>query len=263
MKKITTIEEMHSIELGILAAFDDFCRNNNLKYSLSYGTLIGAIRHNGFIPWDDDVDVWMPRDDYNKLLRLYENNGKNSQYKIVNGTTTPTYYRAMSKLIDARTVLTEKKFEDGDIGVFIDIWPLDGLPSNKILRFLDGMIISAMNKFLMARLMNPEYLFGYKKFAHGMFQWINPKKLVELEDAFLNHVNHHKHEYVTCYTTVYKKDIISCDEMREISKHTFENREYLVYSKFDDILKRIYGDYMQLPPKSERGVRHPANVFWK
>lgn len=263
MKEITTIEEIHSIELEILKNFDKFCRCRNLKYSLSYGTLIGAIRHNGFIPWDDDLDVWMPRDDYNKLIEIYQKEENNGNYIIVNGKTNPRYYRAMSKLIDRRTILNEKKFIDGKIGVFIDIWPLDGVPKNKLIKHLDNLIVIVMNKFLMARMMNAKYLRGYKKVAHYLFQWINPKKLVDIEDAFLNHVNSHEHEEVTCYTTIYKKDVISCNDLFKNQEHVFEGEKFLIFSNYDCILKNIYGNYMQMPAESERKIRHPANIFWK
>lgn len=264
MKKITTIEEIHSIEIDILKYFDKFCKKNDLEYSLSYGTLIGAIRHNGFIPWDDDIDVWMSRKDYDKFIDLYTNSkDNNNNYIIVNGKTNPKYYRAMSKLIDKRTSLKEKVFIDGEIGVFIDIWPLDAVPNNILYRIFYDCTFRILNKLLMARIKNVDYLKGYKKIAHYFFQWINPQVLVNIQDLLLNIINNYEHEKVTCYTTMYKKDIINCEDLHNIIECRFEGEKFSIFSNYNVILSNIYGDYMKLPPENERIIRHPANIFWK
>ena len=118
-------EEMKKIELNILIYFTEVCEENNLRYYLGGGTLLGAVRHKGFIPWDDDIDVMMPRPDFQKLLSLSINN---ENYNIIKPGTAGYYYN-FAKLVDTRTILEEKGIKRIDgLGVYIDIFPLDGMP---------------------------------------------------------------------------------------------------------------------------------------
>ena len=126
MKRID-LQEMQQLELNILLELDRFCQENGLVYYLAYGSLLGAVRHKGFIPWDDDVDVWMPRPDYDKLMRLFHHDQK--------GTKIP-YYRLVTpmdrdsrpsfvKIMDTRTIKKEKNcdYSTGGLGVEIDVFP--------------------------------------------------------------------------------------------------------------------------------------------
>ena len=127
MKEIS-FEESKKLELDILLAVADFCNKNNLTYFLAYGTLIGAIRHKGFIPWDDDIDIQMPREDYNKFIETFSH----ERYKTI-APGTPLSKHSFVKVIDTETVKIEahKKYKKGFLGVDIDIFPLDGTPSDE------------------------------------------------------------------------------------------------------------------------------------
>ena len=108
-----------------------FCEENGIKYYMIAGTLIGAIRHKGFIPWDDDIDIAMPREDYEKFLKIFPEYGKKNNLLAVNNRTKPYYGRPMTKVIDTRTSLTEPEYRSDDpIGVFVDIWVMDGVPDD-------------------------------------------------------------------------------------------------------------------------------------
>ena len=119
------LKDVQEISYEILKEFKDFCNTNGLRYYLAYGTLIGAIRHKGFIPWDDDIDVFMPRPDYEKLLQLYTDN---ANYQLYSPRKQKNYYCCYMKLVDANTY---HFMPDGSVcqrGIDIDIFALDGQP---------------------------------------------------------------------------------------------------------------------------------------
>jgi len=122
MKELT-LQELKDIEFDILKMFDAFCKENNIRYFFAYGTLLGAIRYKGFIPWDDDVDVLVPREDYDRLLKLFTDS---EQYRLYAYEREPKYRYPFAKLCDMTTRKDEGGYENGvELGVDIDIFPLD------------------------------------------------------------------------------------------------------------------------------------------
>lgn len=122
--KEMTLQELHEVQLAMLDAVDNYCRLNHLRYSLGGGTLLGAVRHHGYIPWDDDIDIMMPRPDYEKFMRYF----KHEYYKLYDYRTDDTCGFSFAKLIDTRTIVQEYTIT---YSVFIDIFPIDGLPHQK------------------------------------------------------------------------------------------------------------------------------------
>ena len=130
MRIIDTVEEKQNIAYEILVTFDKLCRDNGLTYVISSGTLLGAVRHKDFIPWDDDIDVAMPREDYDRLLRL--GIGKvNKNYKIIYKNNNKNIGISYAKIIDRRTVLREDVAVTYRSGIFMDVIPIDGLPESQ------------------------------------------------------------------------------------------------------------------------------------
>lgn len=130
------IEKLHKVLFEMLNDFDIFCRENNIEYSLAYGTLLGAVRHKGFIPWDDDLDVMMTRENYKKFLSLFSNNEKYTLQK--EQVDYPLYF---SKLRKNKTAFIEnikyrKPYRNIHQGIFIDIFPADKVSKNPISRFI-------------------------------------------------------------------------------------------------------------------------------
>ena len=122
-----TLKETQSEELRLLTEFDKLCRDHNLQYYLAYGTCLGAIRHKGFIPWDDDTDVYMPRPDYEKLAAL---NPTGDDCKLMN-RDDPLHCWGFGKFVSTKTYFEEPNCQSPkDYGVFIDIFPVDGMPEN-------------------------------------------------------------------------------------------------------------------------------------
>ena len=125
MREICNLSEIKKIELDILRAFRSFCEKNSLRYFLAYGTLLGAVRHGGFIPWDDDIDVAMPRTDYERFLKEF----RDERYEVYD-LSKKGYFYPFAKLCDTTTVLIEEMSVKNSIGVYIDIFPMDGIADN-------------------------------------------------------------------------------------------------------------------------------------
>ena len=130
MGKQLTIEEVKKMNLDILSVVADFCEKNGLRYWLYYGTLIGAIRHNGYIPWDDDIDIAMPRPDYEKFLKTF-NQTSGSLYKVIEDRISIGYHTPFAKVHNPETIIESEFSDEMAFGVFIDIFPFDGVKDEK------------------------------------------------------------------------------------------------------------------------------------
>ena len=112
--------QMQLLQLDMLVELDRVCRENNINYTIFGGTLLGAVRHKGYIPWDDDLDIWMPRKDYEKLEQIM--NQEDSCYKVVNHKNTKGYIYAFGKAVDTRTILKENIEVNCPMGIYVDIF---------------------------------------------------------------------------------------------------------------------------------------------
>ena len=122
MRQITDIKELRQIQMGILDHLHQFCTSHQIKYSLAFGTMLGAIRHKGYIPWDDDIDICMPRADYERFLKCYQDT---AYFQLKDRSRSKDYYFTFAKVVDSRTYLVEDEIEGYHIGVWVDIFPID------------------------------------------------------------------------------------------------------------------------------------------
>ena len=129
MKKNISVEELKMLQLKILDSIDDFCKKNEIQYFLFSGTLIGAVRHKGYIPWDDDVDICMKRKDYDRFFAEF-NQQRQDTLKAISTETEKDYYLASGKVIDTATVIEEENNYAMLIGVYVDVFPMDYLPAD-------------------------------------------------------------------------------------------------------------------------------------
>lgn len=260
-------EEMKKIELNILTYFTEVCEENNLRYYLGGGTLLGAVRHKGFIPWDDDIDVMMPRPDFQKLLSLSINN---ENYNIIKPGTAGYYYN-FAKLVDTRTILEEKGIKRIDgLGVYIDIFPLDGMPETPDARKKRFKELNSIRK----RINNTCLL--RPKFHRNPFAYLNAcriynsNKNIDLSSLQKNYLDSalknsfDDSEYVFAAGGAYgARDIFPGKWFEKEIELQFENLSVKAFNGYDFYLTQLYGDYMTLPPEDKRVTPHHTIVYFK
>lgn len=260
-------DEMKKIELNILIYFTEVCEENNLRYYLGGGTLLGAVRHKGFIPWDDDIDVMMPRPDFQKLLSLSINN---ENYNIIKPGTAGYYYN-FAKLVDTRTILEEKGIKRIDgLGVYIDIFPLDGMPETPDARKKRFKELNSIRKIINNTcLLKP-------KFHRNPFAYLNACRIYNsnknidlsslqkkyLDSALKNSFD--DSEFVFAAGGAYgARDIFPGKWFEKEIELQFENLSVKAFNGYDFYLTQLYGDYMTLPPEDKRVTPHHTIVYFK
>lgn len=263
MKEINS-EELKQIQIGLINEFDKICRENNLKYSAGGGTLLGAVRHKGFIPWDDDIDIVMLRDDYEKLLSL---KFENDNYAVKSHRYCKDYYYPFAKMIDKRTVLLEKNRPENTMGVYIDIFPLDYVKENDNKFQKDMKKELKMKKFLDHLTSDPKYnysnniKFVFKRLAHLLF---DPFRRTILDSVDKKHIQDNG-KY--CINFVYNfrgaKQLVESKIWDELEYIDFENTKILCFKDYDAFLSALYDDYMKLPPKEKQIAHHSFKAYYK
>lgn len=271
MKAVTT-EESKKLQVAILEDLAAFCEKHHLRYYLAYGTLIGAVRHKGFIPWDDDIDIQMPRADYNKLIELYnQEKGENSRYYLVSPDDKRSL-NAFTKIIDQTTVKKEfgvaYKKPDDYLGVDVDIFPLDGAPNDKeeYKKWFKKLIWLYTRHWYKNQNKRDSLKGWLKLFMHKLPGIFLSKKSILKRAAKL----HAKYPYETCeYVAVVENASSDFGSYTKKSNYAesvmldFEDKKFAAPKGYHEILTGNYGDYMQLPPIEKQVTHHVNNVFYK
>lgn len=264
MRQITDLDEMKAIQLDIMKKVHEYCENNGITYFLSHGTLIGALRHKGFIPWDDDIDVFMPRPDYEIFCNSFVAAQQKYSLEIVNSKTEKYFCRPMSKVIDTNTLLIEPNYLcDDPIGVNIDIWPLDGMPKTENERNQHRNRVSFLLKVLYGRILKYKACENYRqKGAHVLFLLISPSKTVARIIRILKKYSYVESDIVSCLVDPYKKNFRR-EWFDSKCLTPFEDSYFYIPGNAEAVLTVLYGDYMKLPPAELQQPHHVANAFWK
>ncbi len=263
--KIIPIEEAKKMQLDILKTVAKFCDGNGIRYFIYYGTYLGAIRHNGFIPWDDDIDICMPRRDYNVFLESF----KHEFYETWFWTKDNNSFCPFAKVIDARTELHENGDWGEPLGVYIDIFPVDGLPNDKNkrkkwvnhMRFCWGFQVAASVGD-----------YSRRPFTHRIEICLMKTfyKIIPIEHRLTLHTikNATKYdfddsEYVGVVVWGYgQRECVRKSSILPLRKLQFEDGEFWA-PRTDECLINAYGDYMKIPPKEKQVYRHLPKMQWK
>ncbi|MBQ7740000.1 MAG: LicD family protein [Eubacterium sp.] len=265
MKKELTSKELQKVCTELLKKFDEICKENSLKYSAAGGTMLGAVRHGGFIPWDDDVDVNMPREDYEKLLKLqYED----EQYKILNYRYIDNYYHSFTKMIDKTTEIDEPLRGEKNMGVYIDIFPVDYVgdyetEAPKVVKkaWKNSNFWQHLGSDVKYhRAFTPKYL--AKLIFRGVIYPFRKKLLYHFDTMFTNIP---KSEYCANLQlgTYGMGECFKSELWEDMIYLPFEDIEICAFRDYDSYLSSLFGDYMTPPPEDKRESTHTFTAYKK
>lgn len=266
-----SLREIQICSLEILMDIDRVCRANSLKYCILFGTLIGAIRHKGFIPWDDDIDIGMTRKDYDMFLNIYKKQGR---FRIVNPDTEVKCPYMITRISDDRYKLVSPYGSDYEIGTFVDIYPYDGVGNTEKAT---NDIVSKSQKYSkgLAKCLEKNPVASVRNLHRGLKKWlllplfIVPKivgadyyreKLFKLKDCY----KYDNSSLIGCVSwALIKKEVFQKEWIEDVIDMTFEDKLVMAPKFFDEMLKRNFGNYMELPPEKERVGHHFYKIYQK
>ena len=278
MQKIS-LEEIKRIELDMLNYINNLCKQHNIKYFLAYGTLLGAVKYQGFIPWDDAIDIYMLRDDYDKFIEIINNTSSN--YRCLTCFNTKDYYYIFGKVVDTRTKLLENSKEIKEMGVYIDVFPLDYCRKDvdkefDKLHFINNMAVGRYriknDKFGEFSFLNndskPNKKVLIKKYisliidlvtlplGYNFYAKLFNKKCIIKEKERGNYLG------VKCNNLPYK-DVLEKELINNVIEVKFENNMFPIFKDYNKYLIKRYGNYKNDPPLSEQVTHHQNEVYYR
>ena len=273
MKRVyLTKEERQACSLRLLKHLDSFCLSRSIRYSLSGGTLLGAVRHGGFIPWDDDVDVELPRPDYNRFVTEFADSyGQYKCYAPEKGNSMITYARLCDMVETGSIPYTPWCKEE--TGIYIDVFPVDALPDDyndyedlatnlhhlvfDVLYHRRGATVPITKELGTMRIIKT---LG-KRLLYGRN---DVDKLLESILMILRERDYNSATHVgqIAYPMYWKGKFLKKEIYESYTRIRFEDSEFYSVSKFELMLKALYGDYMKLPPEKDRVPAHTEHLFY-
>ncbi len=261
-----TLKEIQQSSYQILKKIKEVCDKNNITYFLDYGTLIGAIRHNGFIPWDDDIDISLPRKEYEKFIEIcIKNPSSIAPFELLHYKTNKKYIYPIARINDPRYFTDYQNAKDYGLGAFVDVYPVDGINLNdkrhlKKLLHLNNIIYVAGQK-RMAKARN--FLRNIPKFIFFVItRFTNINKLIAKIDKLAQKYDFNNSEIVSCSVIESWSHFNKSDYTNPIP-HKFEDDEFSIPQNYDEHLHSYVGDYMKLPPKEEQIGHHFYKMYKK
>lgn len=263
MKRKIELEEMKRIQLEILDDVDRFCRAQGLRYSLCGGTLLGAVRHKGYIPWDDDIDIMMPRDDYEQFIRSY----KSDKNIVIDLREVPTTVELCVKVSRKGTLMTDKLLGRSLWGINIDIFPIDGIPSDyqglldEILQLRNrlGQICPFYN------VVHAHRILWFIKYCIKRIIYFYPGSFLSLKERINRLASQYNLDAMPLGAAVFgsygKREVIPSDTFMHFTDICFEGKNYMAIQDYHTYLHALYGEYMKLPPEKDRVSHHLYEVF--
>lgn len=273
-KKEETLEnsplrQLQLVELDILKEVAKLCEENDLRYFLMGGTFLGAVRHKGFIPWDDDIDIGMPRPDYERFISIAQRNlPEYLQYKNFRIGNEQTIYFARvenSKIRIEDTSAIEKRIRNA----WIDIFPLDGMPNNAVARKIkEGYLLYRrlllqysqfnviVNQDLPNRPKHEQMLINLGRIIKPE-RFLDTKKCLKKLDKSLRRCDYEKSDYVVNFMGAYKfKEMFPKSFYDSAVLYDFESEKFIAPKDYDFVLRQMYGDYMKPPEGKDRNKHH-------
>lgn len=266
MKQLS-IDELRKVQMDILDDVQTFCRNHGITYSLAGGSMLGAVRHKGYIPWDDDIDICMYRDDYDRFIQLFPDN-YNGRLQLLSLEKDANWHQNYAKVFDNRTITSLETRNVTPYGVDIDVVPLDDVPDNmeEWRRYMRGLKFRYFIRSNKARKISNKrtlinnigimllsiILLPFTR--HQLLLWAN--KYVKKNNG---------KGYNSVFESGYGpglKSPIPKSLIKETIEWDFEDRKFMGFKDADKYLRLSFGNYMELPPIEQR-THHSEKAFWK
>lgn len=267
----STLHKLQMTQLEMLKVVKEICKKENIKYFITDGTLLGAVRHQGFIPWDDDLDIAMPREDYNKFIQIAQKEFGNT-YFLQTWDTDYSFPFPYAKMLKCGTKCVEAVTSDANVkeGIFIDIFPIDHCGSEEEMR-REILMYLFWSKILLMKC-------GYKVWrANGsrnkyikylpfifLSKFFSRKALIKLINSKINKWNNKYKNTNKCYENVgynFLPWIMNSRFFDRLVEINFERELFFAPERYDDYLSDIYGNYMEFPPEEERENRHNIKIL--
>ncbi len=261
MKELDT-NKLKAIQLDILKAFIEICKENNLQYFLVGGTCLGAVRHNGFIPWDDDIDVGMPREDYERFSQICNDQLPDHLF-FQSIETDPEYPNTFGKIRNSNTTYVETSAKNLKInhGVYIDVFPLDGASNNKLLRKIHNAKKKAYS-ISISRVFSegtPKYKNVFKNILVNFICLVysDVKKTIQKREKLFQKYAYSESLMISNFGGAWgERETMPRSIFGEGTTAVFEDLEVIIPQKYDEYLTHLYGDYMTPPPPEKRIGHH-------
>lgn len=267
MKELTS-EELKQVQIDIMKYVHNFCEKNGIKYFICSGTLIGAARHKGFIPWDDDIDIMMPRDDYERFISLFSK--ETGRFKVWSHKLQNNYPLPYAKVTDEQTLKMENMIGAIELGVDIDVFPLDDIPDDDKLfkavvqkgQFYNNILGLKQTTIRKGRAL---YKNIFLIIGRVFFSFISVISILRKIDN-----NAMRYHGCTCKRTadlVFPVAGMKEVQQKEYYEHTvllkFENEQFVAPEKYHEFLTARYGNYIKLPPIEQQVTHHSFKAYWK
>lgn len=247
-----TLNKLHLTLFEILTEIDRICRDNDIKYFLDSGSALGAVRHGGFIPWDDDIDIGMLRKDYEHFLKIAQNSF-DKKYFLQTRDTDDKYNKLHAKVRKNDTIFLESIYDNKKMhcGVFVDIFPFDKVPY-KFSKFFIWLNQLYQRMFVYKYVEDGEPRNRIKLWLSGLIVGSYPNRRFDFLCKLFNNT---KASGLISYNYFFREHFVF--DSKDFSKTieiSFEGKRFYIMNGYDNYLKRMYGDYMQLPPKDKQIV---------
>lgn len=261
------IQEVQRIQLRVFKAIAAICEEYAIPYYLSGGTLLGAVRHKGFIPWDDDLDIQIPRPDYIRFIEVLQKGVLPEEFTF-SWLTDATHIVPFLKIYYTESLIVEAKIEPAyrETKIWVDVFPIDGLPQNKFLLYANYFIAKQMRNLLYTGIVSPESLKGFERVGTILLKpisrLIGPNRLAGLIDKFSQRKNFYESAVIGCLVWgISAGEALEKGKYLPIIKLSFEGVLASCPKAYDEHLRNLYGDYMQAPPVEDR-YSHSAGEYY-
>lgn len=259
------LRKLQLTQLEMLKLIDDICKTNDIKYSLYAGTLLGAVRHKGFIPWDDDLDICMERSEYERFIKIWDT-VQPKGYILQNKENSPNFSQSFTKIRKEHTTFLQSEQERGKYhtGIFVDIFPLDREPDGKLRQVI--FKFKCMIYQLYTREFIPERENALIKLGSKILLLITPVQLrrklrKKLICSITKNNNDRKKNIIGIDTMASLKVRYPADMFDDFTELLFEGEKFPCCLQWDENLKCTYGDYWELPPENEQNWKHHPIVL--